>query len=66
MKARELGRKGIVVGDRVAVVGDVGGGPDSLARIVRVEPRRTVLRRSADDSDPSSASSSRTRTSWPW
>lgn len=52
MKARELGRTGIVVGDRVALVGDLGGGPDALARIVRVEPRRTVLRRSADDTDP--------------
>ncbi len=52
MKARELGRKGIVVGDDVAVVGDTSGHPDALARIVRVEPRRTVLRRSADDVDP--------------
>jgi ribosome biogenesis GTPase len=52
MKARELGRKGIVVGDRVALVGDVSGEPDALARIVRVEPRRSALRRSADDTDP--------------
>lgn len=52
MKARELGRDRIVVGDRVAVVGDTSGGPDALARIVRVEPRTTVLRRSADDTDP--------------
>ncbi len=52
MKARELGRKGVVVGDRVALVGDVSGADGSLARVVRVEPRRTVLRRSADDSDP--------------
>ena len=52
MKARELGRKGIVVGDHVALVGDTVGGPDALARIVRVEPRSTVLRRTADDSDP--------------
>ncbi|HRC12083.1 MAG TPA: ribosome small subunit-dependent GTPase A, partial [Dermatophilaceae bacterium] len=52
MKARELGRKGIVVGDDVGVVGDTSGHPDALARIVRVEPRRTVLRRSADDVDP--------------
>lgn len=51
MRARELGRKGIVVGDDVAVVGDVSGSPGSLARIVRVEPRRGVLRRSADDTD---------------
>jgi ribosome biogenesis GTPase len=52
MRARELGRKGIVVGDAVALVGDTAGGPDSLARIVRVEERRTVLRRTADDTDP--------------
>lgn len=52
MKARELGRKGVVVGDRVSLVGDLRGGPDSLARIVRVHPRRHVLRRTADDTDP--------------
>jgi ribosome biogenesis GTPase len=52
MKARELGRRGVVVGDRVAMVGDVSGRPDSLARIVRVEPRRSALRRTADDTDP--------------
>jgi ribosome biogenesis GTPase len=52
MKARELGRRGVVVGDRVALVGDTTGEEGSLARVVRVEPRRTVLRRTADDSDP--------------
>jgi ribosome biogenesis GTPase / thiamine phosphate phosphatase len=52
MKARELGRAGVVVGDRVALVGDVTGEPGSLARIVRVEDRTTLLRRSADDTDP--------------
>ncbi len=51
MRARELGRKSVVVGDRIALVGDVGGGPDSLARIVRIEPRGSVLRRTADDDD---------------
>jgi ribosome biogenesis GTPase len=51
MRARELGRKSVVVGDDVALVGDTAGGPDALARIVRVEPRRSVLRRSADDTD---------------
>ena len=51
MRARELGRSRIVVGDRVAMVGDTSGTPDTLARIVRVEERDTVLRRSADDSD---------------
>lgn len=52
MKARELGRAGIVVGDRVALVGDDSGKIDTLARIVRVEPRTTLLRRTADDTDP--------------
>jgi ribosome biogenesis GTPase len=52
MKARELGRKGVVVGDRVSLVGDLRGGPDSLARVVRVHPREHVLRRTADDTDP--------------
>jgi ribosome biogenesis GTPase len=52
MRARELGRRGVVVGDEVAVVGDTAGGPDALARIVRVEARRSVLRRTADDDDP--------------
>ncbi|HEY3870365.1 MAG TPA: ribosome small subunit-dependent GTPase A [Actinocrinis sp.] len=52
MKARELGRKGVVVGDRVSIVGDLRGGPDSLARVVRVHPRKHVLRRTADDTDP--------------
>ena len=52
MKARELARKGVIVGDRVGLVGDVGGGPDALARIVRVEPRTSLLRRTADDTDP--------------
>jgi ribosome biogenesis GTPase len=52
VKARELGRKGVVVGDRVALVGDVSGKTDTLARVVRVEPRATSLRRSADDEDP--------------
>lgn len=52
VKARELGRKGVVVGDEVWLTGDVWGGPDALARIVRLHERRTVLRRSADDADP--------------
>ena len=51
MRARELGRKSVVVGDDVALVGDTGGGSDALARIVRVEPRQSALRRSADDTD---------------
>ncbi len=52
VKARELGRKGVVVGDHVALVGDLSGQVDTLARIVRVEKRTSSLRRSADDADP--------------
>ncbi|MBI5340810.1 MAG: ribosome small subunit-dependent GTPase A [Mycolicibacterium rufum] len=52
MRARELGRTPIVVGDDVDVVGDLSGRPDTLARIVRRGERRTVLRRTADDTDP--------------
>lgn len=52
MRARELGRTPIVVGDKVDVVGDLSGRTDTLARIVRRGERRTVLRRTADDTDP--------------
>jgi ribosome biogenesis GTPase len=52
MRARELGRTPIVVGDSVGIVGDLSGRPDTLARIVRRDDRRTVLRRTADDTDP--------------
>ena len=52
MKARELGRGGVVVGDWVRLAGDVSAEPGTLARIVRVQPRTSVLRRSADDDDP--------------
>jgi ribosome biogenesis GTPase len=52
MKARPLGRKGVVVGDRVRVVGDTSGVDGSLARIVEVNERLTTLRRTADDDDP--------------
>ncbi|WP_336027700.1 ribosome small subunit-dependent GTPase A [Geodermatophilus sp. FMUSA9-8] len=52
MRARELGRHGVVVGDRVRLVGDTTGRPDTLARIVVIEERATSLRRTADDTDP--------------
>ncbi len=51
MRARELGRKSIVVGDRVGVVGTIDDSPDALVRIVRLDERDTVLRRTADDND---------------
>ncbi|RMI03385.1 ribosome small subunit-dependent GTPase A [Cellulomonas triticagri] len=52
MKARELGRDRVVPGDRVDLVGDTSGADGSLARIVRIVERTTVLRRTADDTDP--------------
>jgi ribosome biogenesis GTPase len=52
MRARELGRTPVVVGDQVDLVGDVTGTVDTLARIVRVADRTSVLRRTADDTDP--------------
>lgn len=52
MRARELGRRALVVGDQVGVVGDTSGRPDSLARIVAIADRSTSLRRTADDTDP--------------
>jgi len=51
MRARELGRKSVVVGDQVRLVGDTSGAQGSLARIVRISPRASVLRRTADDDD---------------
>jgi ribosome biogenesis GTPase len=55
-KARELGKNqdgkvSVVPGDWVDLVGDVSGDDGSLARIVRIQPRTTLLRRSADDTD---------------
>lgn len=51
MRAKELGRRAVAVGDRVAIVGDISGENDTLARIVRIEKRTSVLRRSADDTE---------------
>ncbi len=51
-KARQLGRKSVIVGDKVRLDGDVSGAEGSLARIVHTEERVTVLRRTADDTDP--------------
>lgn len=51
-KARQLGRTGVIIGDRVRLSGDVSGDEGTLARIVEVCQRSTVLRRTADDTDP--------------
>jgi len=50
-RASELRKQPIVTGDRVDLVGDTSGDDGTLSRIVRIQPRTTVLRRSADDSD---------------
>jgi ribosome biogenesis GTPase len=50
-RARELRNTAIVTGDRVRLSGDTSGSPGTLARIVRIDPRTTLLRRSADDTD---------------
>ena len=52
-RAKELRRTSIVTGDFVDLVGDTSGAKDTLARIVRLGERSSVLRRSADDTDPS-------------
>ncbi|AZA09812.1 ribosome small subunit-dependent GTPase A [Corynebacterium pseudopelargi] len=52
MRAREMGRTPVEVGDRVGIVGDTSGRPGSLARIVKLAQRTSVLRRTADDTDP--------------
>lgn len=49
--AKELRKAGPAVGDIVALAGDTSETVGALARIVRIEPRSSLLRRSADDSD---------------
>jgi ribosome biogenesis GTPase len=49
MKARELGKKSVVVGDIVRIVGDISGKVDTLARIVAVEARVNELTRTVED-----------------
>ena len=51
IKARELGRKGVVVGDIVEVVGIDTKNLENMARIVKVTKRKNSLQKSADDSD---------------
>lgn len=49
MKARELGKNSVVVGDLVNLVGDTSGMEGTLARIVGVQPRKNSLSRTIDD-----------------
>lgn len=50
-RARELRKTSIVTGDRARVVGDRSGDEGTLSRIVGIEERTSLLRRSADDTD---------------
>ncbi len=52
VRGGSLRRTSVIVGDEVTLVGDVSGSPGSLARIVGRGERRSVLRRTADDTDP--------------
>ncbi|WP_156759862.1 ribosome small subunit-dependent GTPase A [Microbacterium karelineae] len=51
VRARELRKTAIVTGDRARIVGDTTGGEGTLARMVGIEERTSLLRRSADDTD---------------
>lgn len=50
-RARELRRMPIVTGDQARVVGDMSGDQGTLARIIGIVDRSSLLRRSADDTD---------------
>ncbi len=50
-RARELRKQPIVNGDRARVVGDLTGDEGTLGRIIGLEERTSLLRRSADDTD---------------
>jgi len=50
-RARELRRTPIVTGDQARVVGDTSADEGTLARIVGIVERSSLLRRSADDTD---------------
>ena len=51
MKARELGKQSVVVGDFVKLDGDISGGAGTLARVVTVLDRKNELSRTVDDSE---------------
>ncbi|MFB8387857.1 ribosome small subunit-dependent GTPase A [Microbacterium sp. NPDC055910] len=51
VRARELRKTPIVTGDLARVVGDASGDQGTLARIIGIQERTSLLRRSADDTD---------------
>ncbi|WP_209374385.1 ribosome small subunit-dependent GTPase A [Brevibacterium renqingii] len=52
VRASHLRRRAIVPGDIVKLVGDTSGRSGTLARLVEITERQNLLRRSADDTDP--------------
>jgi ribosome biogenesis GTPase len=50
-RAGSLRRSAVVVGDRVRVEGDTSGRTEGLVRIVALEPRRSLLARTPDDTE---------------
>ncbi|MGM0697753.1 MAG: ribosome small subunit-dependent GTPase A [Actinomycetota bacterium] len=52
VRASHLRKQAIVPGDVVRLVGDTSGAEGTLARLVEITERQTLLRRSADDTDP--------------
>ena len=49
VKAREIPKSSVVIGDSVRLTSDLTGRPGSLARIAAVEPRVNMLRRSLEE-----------------
>lgn len=49
VKARELPRSSVVIGDRVRLTGDLSGREGTLARVAHVDERKNVLRRSLEE-----------------
>ena len=49
--AKELRKEGVVVGDRVAIDGEISSEKNNLVRIVRIEPRVSLLTRAAEDGE---------------
>lgn len=51
VRAKALRRTPVAPGDLVGLVGDTSGEEGTLARLVQIRERKTLLRRSADDTD---------------
>jgi ribosome biogenesis GTPase len=51
VRARELRKTPIVTGDFARIVGDATGDVGTLARLIGIQERTSLLRRSADDTD---------------